>query len=285
MAGSPDIDWYQAPTDLADAIDAVAAGARVLAGGTDLVAAMNLHGLRPERVVWIGRLGLDRVQRENDVIRIGAATTLADLAAAPTVRSSATSLAEAAGKVAGPAVRNLATLGGSLCAAWPRSDVGCAALGLDATVEVVGRRGVRSIPMRDFYAPGAGVAVATDEIVVELRVPTASRSAFAKIGRRSSMTLAVVNAAVRVELDETGRIAQAVVAVGAGPMPQRAPSVESELIGQLPDPDVVGTASSRVADDVEFADDEHASSWYRARVAPVVVDRAVTAAIRSEGSP
>src|SRR5262249_38062622 len=108
--GGSDDGWYLAPSDLDAAIGARAGGGRVLAGGTDLVATMNIRGERPERVVWIGGLGLDGVHTDGDVLRIGAGTTLASIATDPLVRENATALAAAATKVAGPAVRNLATV-------------------------------------------------------------------------------------------------------------------------------------------------------------------------------
>jgi carbon-monoxide dehydrogenase medium subunit len=68
-------------------------------------------------------------------------------------------------------------------------------------------------------------------------------------------------------------------------VPKRARSVEAALIGRAPDAGTVGAAAARVMDDVDPADDEHASAWYRARVAPVAVARAVTAALGSRSDP
>jgi carbon-monoxide dehydrogenase medium subunit len=275
--------WFVAPNDLGAAVEALGAGGRVLAGGTDLVASMNLMGERPPRVVWIGGLGLDRIDGDAGFVRIGAGASLASVAANPDVRSGAGALAVAAGKLAGPAVRNLATAGGSLCAAWPRSDIGCAALGLDGTVVIAGPAGERRVAMSSFYAGPRRTVVGSDEVLVELEIPKAERSGYAKIGRRSSMTLPVVNAAVRLDLADDGAIASAVVAVGVGSVPERAPSVEAALLGRSPEPDDVRVAAARVLDDVEPVDDEHASWWYRGRVAPVVIVRAVAAAMEAKG--
>jgi carbon-monoxide dehydrogenase medium subunit len=280
-----DLGWFVSPAELREAIEGLSGGGRVLAGGTDLVASMNVSGERPRQVVWIGRLGLDRVAGDDEVLRIGACASLAALGTHPSVRSGAAALATAAGKVAGPAVRNLATLGGSLCAAWPRSDVGCAALGLDGVLVVVGPGGERRVPMSSFYAGPGLTVVEPDEIVVELQVLPAARSGYAKIGRRSSMTLTVVNAAARLDVGENGTVSAAVVAVGVGRVPERAPSVEAALVGRAADPEAIRTAAERVLDDVEPVDDEQATSWYRARVAPVAVARAVTAAMERTGTP
>jgi len=270
--------WFRAPREMKEAIDALSDGARVLAGGTDLVATMNIRGERPGGVVWIGRLGLERIAADDDLIRIGAGASLATVASDPAIRAGAAALAAAAGKLAGPSVRNLATLGGSLCAAWPRSDVGCAVLALDGVLVATGRGGERLIPMSDLYAGPRRTTITPDEILTEVRIRPAARSSFVKVARRSSFALPVVNAAARLEIGQDGVVAEAVVAVGAGSVPERAPSVEEGLIGRALDPTVAREAASRVLEDVTPADDEHASSWYRSQVAPVAVARAVLAA-------
>jgi aerobic carbon-monoxide dehydrogenase medium subunit len=276
-----DTSWFVAPTDVGAAVEALTGGGRVLAGGTDLVASMNLTGERPPRVVWIGELGLDRIEMDGETLRVGAGVSLAAVAASEVVRSAAAALGAAAAKIAGPAVRNLATMGGSLCAAWPRSDLGCAALGLDGVLVVAGPGGQRRVPMSELYEGVGRTVLAPDELVIELRLPRAAHSGYAKIGRRSSMTLPVVNAAVRLDLRDDGVVASAVVAVGVGSVPERAPSVEAALAGQPSSPESVAAAAALVLDDVEPADDEHASAWYRARVAPVAIGRAVEAAMEA----
>jgi carbon-monoxide dehydrogenase medium subunit len=276
--------WFRAPRDLTEAIDALSGGGRVLAGGTDLVASMNLRGECPGRVVWIGRLGLERIVGADDLLRVGAGAPLATVASDPSVRAGAAALAAAAGKLAGPSVRNLATLGGSLCAAWPRSDIGCAVLALDAVLLAVGPGGERRIKMADLYAGPRRTTIAPDEILIEVQIRPTARSAFTKIGRRSSFTLPVVNAATRLELDEDGAVSEATVAVGAGSVPERAPSVEAALLGRSIDVIVARAAAGRVLDDVTPTGDEHATSWYRAQVAPVAVARALLAAGVREGT-
>ena len=88
---------------------------------------------------------------------------------------------------------------------------------------------------------------------------------------------------MRLEIDADGLVSAAVVAVGAGGVPERAPSVEAGLIGRTLDPSIAREAAGRVLDDVTPADDEHASSWYRAQVAPVAVARALLAAGSRQG--
>jgi aerobic carbon-monoxide dehydrogenase medium subunit len=275
------MNWFQAPTELGDAVRAVANGAQVLAGGTDLVPSLA-HREPPNGIVWIGRLGLDTVAGDSRSLSIGAAASLAEVASNPMIQEAAAALASAAGRLAGPAVRNQATIGGSLCAAWPRSDIGCSLLALDAAAVAAGQKRNRHIPLTDFYLASGGTSLQPDEIVTEITLPPAARSAFIKIGRRAHMSLPVVNAATCIEVNG-GVISKAAVAVGTDRYPQRAPSVETALVGSPLNEDRARKAAQLVLDDMEMADDEQASAWYRTRVAPVAVARAIEAAI-AEGT-
>jgi 4-hydroxybenzoyl-CoA reductase subunit beta len=107
------------PTSLEEAVGLLGKHgeeARVVAGGTDLIPNMK-HGLfEPAHLVAVAGLPeLGGVVREGDRLSLGAGLTLAEVAGSEEVRRVAPSLAEAAGQVAGPQIRNAGTLGGNLC--------------------------------------------------------------------------------------------------------------------------------------------------------------------------
>lgn len=90
--------------------------ARAIAGGTDLIPEMRLGIREPGRLVNLKAIeGLDQIRAENGFLRIGALARLADVAAHDLIRSRWPILAEAIGLAASPQIRNVATLGGSLC--------------------------------------------------------------------------------------------------------------------------------------------------------------------------
>jgi xanthine dehydrogenase YagS FAD-binding subunit len=104
---------------LAEAGTAVAGGkATVVAGGTDLIGQLKdniLHPAYPATLINIKSIpGLDYIKEEAGVLKIGATTRLADIAANPTIRKKYAALAQAALKVATPHVRDMGTLGGNL---------------------------------------------------------------------------------------------------------------------------------------------------------------------------
>ena len=107
----------QRPTTLRAAVDLLAwPGARVLAGGTDLLPNVRRGIARPALLVELGRIeGIDAITLDDDALTIGAGVTLARLASDPRINAEAAALAEAAQAVAAPQHRNAATVGGNLC--------------------------------------------------------------------------------------------------------------------------------------------------------------------------
>jgi 4-hydroxybenzoyl-CoA reductase subunit beta len=202
------------PATIADAVAALAEpGARIVAGGTDLLPNLKHRLEAPAVLVDIGRLPLRSIARDGDVLRIGAGVVLADLAEHPLVRAHAPSLARAAGLVAGPTIRNLGTLGGNLnldtrcryvnqtplwrdtiggclkshgdrchvvpggqtCIAALSSDCTPALIALDARVALRGPAGPRTVSLADYYRAD-GVAHTTrapGELLTAVEVPLA----------------------------------------------------------------------------------------------------------------
>jgi len=104
------------PDTVDEAASLLAAGARVLAGGTDLLPNLRRGLEQPVQLVDLSRLaGLDAIELRDGALVIGAAVTLARLATEPLVEQHLNALAEAARVVAGPGHRSAATLGGNLC--------------------------------------------------------------------------------------------------------------------------------------------------------------------------
>ena len=95
--------------------EAVGSGSRLIAGGTNLLDLMKLEVETPDRLLDIGRIGLDRMEPEGDGLAIGALVTNADCAADARVRQDWPVLARAILAGASPQLRNKATTGGNLC--------------------------------------------------------------------------------------------------------------------------------------------------------------------------
>lgn len=249
----------------------------ILAGGTDLVRDMNLEFKIPDGIMWIGHLGLEYIEQENGTIRIGAATRMQIAGASPLVQEKAGPLAHAAGRMASPPVRSLATIGGNLCNASPGADSGCALLGLDAEVVLTNSSGKRVVALRDFFRGPNKTVIQPDELMTEIRVRSIGQgegASYAKIGRRKAMTLAVLNTTSRIKLDKAGNCEMAQIAVGAAaPTPLRIEKAEKLLTGQPFTEGAILEAADVAKEEIKPIDDVHGSVWYQRKVTRVLVER------------
>jgi carbon-monoxide dehydrogenase medium subunit len=250
------------PTSAADAVSAFGdgAGVTVLAGGTIVMPEIAVGRLRPERSLYLGRAGLDVVERDGSTYKIGAATPLAAL-----VGRVPEPLSTFAAHVADREIRAQATVGGNLCApageTAPRGDLQAPLLALGARVRSAGKDRERTDSIDDFLAAGPD-----GRLVLELEMDEPKRAATASVRRPHAHAYTILGVAA-AETNDGIHVAIA----GAGPRAVRAASVERALA------DGAGTdeAAQRVLDDVDPADDAVASAWYRRRVLPGLVARAL----------
>ena len=248
----------------------------VIAGGTVAMPLINEGISLPRQVMGLRRIGLDRIERTADGLRIGATATLTALAG----QADAPLLATAARRTASWAVRNMATVGGNLFTPPPGGDVATALLALDAMVELTGPDGARTIPIEAFWTGFLGTALGAGELVTAITVPPGAghetRDAFLKFGRREANTPAVVTVAVRLTLDG-GTVREARIALGAvGPHPVRARAAEAALADAALNDETIGRAAAAAAADGDPFTDAVATDWYRRRMTGVVVGRALS---------
>ena len=313
---TPDFHYHKAGS-VAEAIEMLShhqrdgAEARLLAGGHSLLPLMRLRLARPATLIDIGGLSdLKGITVNGDTIRIGALTTHGEIASSHAMEHANTLMGEAAGGIGDPQVRNRGTIGGNIAHADPASDWGTVLSVLDATVEVQGPNGSRTIAISDFYQGAFSTAVADNEIVTAVTVPTLvhhdhesghdhghehghaheheheATSIHGEVGEYAKMShpasfYPVIGGAVIINA-EGGRCVSARVAVGGlVPSPIRAPSVEAALAGQELTADNITAAANLLADDLgnEVIGDIFASADYRRAIAPVEVKHAMFHAI------
>lgn len=267
--------------------------ARFLAGGHSLIPLMNLRLAEPEVLIDLGRLeALKGIGDTRDGgCTIGAMTTYATVAASGSVP---TGLAEAAGMIGDPQVRNRGTVGGNVAHADPASDLPTVFTALDATFEIEGPAGRREVASGGFFIDLFTTALGEGEILTAIRIRSpqpgrpfnaAAGSAYAKLANPASRYAMVGAAAVVVA--ENGRCDSCRVAVG-GLMatPVRATAVEMALQGQALSEENIAAASAATAADLngDLLSDIHASADYRRAMAPVYIKRALESAARRAGA-
>jgi CO/xanthine dehydrogenase FAD-binding subunit len=192
-------------------------------------------------------------------------------------------LAEVMPHVAHPQIRNRGTVGGSLAHADPAAELPAALLALEACYRARSTRGERWIAAENFSTGLFATALEPDELLVEVVVPAAPGRAgfgFAEMARRHG-DYALAGVAVRVTLDEGGRLAGArIVLLSVGDGPVRAREAETALTGQPPSAELLHAAAEAAAQrDTDPPSDIHASAAFRRRLVETLTRRTLTTAL------
>ena len=233
------------PADAEELVAALAQATprtRLLAGGTDLVRAIRRPGSAPDLILDLtGMTELSYVRLDGETLRVGATTTFTELQTDRLVREHALCLGLAAAHVGSAQIRNIATIGGNIANASPCADGATALTALGAAVTTVDGTGlVRTRPLGDVLLGPSRTSLAHDEAIVEFSFAALGpehRSAFAKIGSRTAVSVARLSAALVVRFDAAaGALADVRVALGAvGEVAFRASALERALEGRPAD--------------------------------------------------
>ncbi|GGI95100.1 FAD binding domain-containing protein [Streptomyces brasiliensis] len=288
---------YLRATDTDQAVAVVTADpeASFLAGGTTQLDLMKDGVLEPERLIDITRLPLGGITHTDSLVRVGALTTMEELAADPVVRDRLPFVREALLLGASVQLRNMATIGGNLlqrtrcryfrdpavpacnkrapgsgcaaitgiqrmhailgtsdrCIALHASDVAVPLVALDAVVHVLGREGMRSVPLTQFYLPPGDTpdvenVLKHGELITAVDIPLlpeSARSHYLKVRDRVSYEFALTSAGVALVMED-GVVQEAHVALGGvGTIPWRAWDAEDVLRGSRAEAAVFGAAA------------------------------------------
>ena len=286
---SSDFNYYRAGS-VAEASDLLRKnpGAKLLAGGHSLIPLLKLRLAAPPALIDIGRIAeLRGVTTKDGVVRIGALTTHAELAASSVLREQCPALAEAAQQIGDPAVRNRGTIGGNVAHADPASDLPTVLTALSARFTATGPGGTKTFDASGFFQGMMATALGTDDVLTAIEVPVKQRGqgmAYVKFSHPASR-YAVIGVAASITASAGGCTAAAVGVGGLVPRPVRAISVEKALMGLVLSTDAMANAAGHVAHDLgsDILGDLYASADYRRAVAPVWVRRALTAAAERAG--
>lgn len=240
---------------------ALAAGsARYLGGGTLVVRAANEGDLSFDTLVRSSDPLLHRIEVLGDQVRLGASVTMATIAR----RADLAEIAPAARSVGGPAIRNMATVGGNLFAPTPYGDFSVALLALGAQVETDGG----SVDLDSFLGGRDKFGGIVSAVRFGLPAPGAFR--FAKVSRVKPTGVSVLSIGAVIEMDAAGIITAARIALGCmAERPIRATMAEQALVGAKLTENGVAKAVEVVSHGIRPPTDPVASEWYRREVLPV----------------
>jgi len=209
-------------------------------------------------------------------------TTHAWIERSPLVRSRWSALAEGSALIGSPATRAAGTIGGNLMNASPAMDTGSPLVVLDATVELQGNAGSRSLLVDELLAAPGETTAAADELLCSVYLPSpppGTGSAYVRLEHRRAMEIAIVGAAAALTLDPDGLIGAARIALtSVAPRCLRVPAAEALLLGRRPEVEVFAEAGRTAVAAVRPISDVRASADYRRAMTSVVVARALSRA-------
>ena len=264
--------WADALAVKAERPDAVP-----LAGGTDVMVEVNFDQSRPPALLDLTRVDdLAAWAHEGNRVRLGAGVSYTRVISE--LGAQLPGLAKASRTVGSPQIRNRGTVGGNLGAASPAGDAHPPLLAAGAVVEVESTRGLREIPVSEFYTGVKRNALAPDELIksILVRVATGPQE-FSKIGTRNAMVIAVSSFGLAL-FPEEQRVGTGIGS--AAPTPRRAVEAERFIAAALDwdalrpiDDDVARRFGDLVVAAASPIDDVRGTARYRLHTLSVMARR------------
>jgi len=281
---------YHAPSSLDEAIALLGQHgeeAKVLSGGQSLLPLLKLRLGYATQLVDIGGIpGLDYIKEEDGFLKIGGATRESALERSDLVRDKYPILYDTALVIADPLVRNRATVGGNLAHGDPANDHPATMIALNAQIVATGKGGERTIGIDEFFTGLFSTALAGDEILTELRIPTPpakSGGAYLKLERKVG-DYATAGTAVQLTLSSSGAVEQVRIGLtNAGTTPVNASAASQFLTGKTPDDGTIAETSQLAAKAGSPNADRRGSVEYKREMARVLTGRAIRRAIERAG--
>lgn len=281
---------YLAPQSLEDAVALLSEspGARVLAGGTDLLVRMRSDMADPETILDIKRIDSTRaITQEDGGWRIGASVSAAEMGEHAALVADWPGVVEAANLIGSTQIQGRCTIAGNLCNASPAADSVPALVAAAAVARVVGPKGQRDVPVQEIPVSPGKTSLEQGEFVASIFLPArAARSgdAYLRFIPRTEMDIAVVGCAVALTLDDSGTCTDARVSLGAvAPTVLLVDEAAQTLIGTKVDEAALDALAKAASDAAKPIADKRGTVEFRVHVAGVLARRAATIAKNRAG--
>ncbi|WP_084031492.1 FAD binding domain-containing protein [Anaerobacillus arseniciselenatis] len=257
--------------------------AQIAAGCTDIIPSLRKKLISPEKMVSIkGIPGLSYVEQDEDVVRIGATTTMTDLIESDLIRENFPALLKAAENVGSRHIQNSATVVGNLCNASPAADTAPPLLVYRAALKIMNQGKEREVELRNFFLGPRKTVLVPGDIVTEIILPFPnenSKSLFIKHGKRKALEISIVSVAVNLSFDENGKITEAHISCGSvGPTPILAEKTATKLVGlKVQGDEDLAFILEAISSEISPIDDVRSTGEYRRYVTCVLTKRAILA--------
>lgn len=275
---------YQRASSVAEAVSALAEGgseAKLLAGGQSLIAMMNLRLVRPSVLIDINRVNeLSYIQRSNGTLKIGAMTRQTMLEESAEVQAACPLMMAVLPHIAHKPIRNRGTIGGSLAHNDPTAELPAVALACDAQMVIRSAAGGRTLAAADFFTGYLETALAVDEILTAVHIPTTpvgTGYSFMEVSPRRG-DYALVGVAAMMQMNNGNCADVRLVCLGAGAGATRMRAAEATLNGQAPTTEAFLAAAAAAATAADPSSDYHATAEYRRDLIRSLTQRALAEA-------
>ena len=249
-------------------------GARVFAGSTDILPQARAGRSLPEFLMAVGS--------DETTWSIGAATPAVRLTRDEALRADIPGLVEAAGLIGSDQIQTRASLGGNLCNASPAADTGPALVVNEARAVVASSGGERLVPVAEITTGPGTTSLREGEFIVEFvfdRPGELVADAYQRFTPRSEMDIAVVGAAARVTLAQSGEVTDAAVVLGAvAPTTMRVSGIADALIGRALDDEALEEAAGLSREQAQPITDKRGTKEFRVHIAGVLTKRVLRSA-------
>lgn len=253
--------------------------AKVISGGQSLIPLLNMRLATPGYLIDLGGItDLKNIHADDETIFIGALTKQVDVERSPLIKEKCPLLHEAIRFIGNAQIRNRGTVGGSIAHADPSAELPCVLSALRGNIVIASDDDERIVTPDEFFLTYLLTSLEPNEIIKEIQFPVlspTSGSAFVELSRTHG-DFAIVCVAAVLDLDESGKITFARLAIGgASSVPLVMEDVETLLVGHSPDEELFRRAGEKVTELIEPDSDLHASAEYRRKVSSVLTIRAL----------
>ena len=273
---------YSLPQSVEEALSTLnsVSNATVFAGATDLIPQLRGGRAEPRLLVDLKKIpSLMNLSFSSGSWKIGAATPVASIKNNEKLTKELPGLAEASGLIGSDQIQTRASLGGNLCTASPGADTVPSLIVNDALAVIASNKGSRTIAVSDVVTGPGSISLGAREFIIEFilqQPPSRTSDAYERFIPRTEMDIAVVDAAARVSLDESGNCKEAKIAIGAAaPTVIRVPAAERILKGKKINDEVLAKVMEEVSKACNPINDKRGTIEYRRQVAGVLAKRVI----------
>lgn len=286
------VDKLYKPTSLAEALDILEQDPAVwpLAGGTDVLVKMRhkrMKGVHLMSLLEVPELrGIEKL--DNGDISIGAMSSFTTVAENELIAAEVPMLKTAALSMGGPQIQNVATIGGNICNGATSADSAPSVFALDAVLELVSKKGARSVPVTEFYEGPGKVKREPGELLKRIILPIGQKKNWAgvylKMSTRKAMDIAILGSAATCQLAADGTVEKATIAMGvAGPTPIRCAASEALLNGAKVTEELLAKAGKAALESSNPRTSWRATKEYREALIEELSQRAFRQAFEAAG--